>query len=419
MSIWLRIRYLVARFTFFALRLPIDHLERKISYLWRLTKDERAQYLSDTLRVNQPTDSKGIVVRHLFDLRERPSLTKAALKTLTQSRSQHKARFSRHTAGTTGEPTNIFLSRKELAQMLAVRDYCYRNHGFKLGHREARIWGRPDDSYTSKLRDFLLNRRIFYTVEADVEKTIENLISWKPDYIYGYTSLILELAELLIRRDVHLKGLKGVVCTAEMVLPAHKRFLRDAFQAPVLEEYGSTEFDVIAFECENGHLHLVNPWLWIETEHNTAMITDVSRKSQHMIRYEIGDTFRLAESGCALLGDTTIIEDLLGRTTQQFAFVNPGYKFHSVVFSRALDSYMRNNEDCFKFSVKQTDFSKFEVYLSNQPKLGESHFQSWLTSYLKDHLSLSNEFQINISIGEAVGQQGKHSYFIQDINQTY
>ena len=72
------------------------------------------------------------------------------------------AAFGRHTAGTTGAPTNVALGRKDLSRMLAVRDYCLRHYGIKLGEREARVWGRPDKGWKGMIRNLVLNRSVFY-----------------------------------------------------------------------------------------------------------------------------------------------------------------------------------------------------------------------------------------------------------------
>src|SRR5690554_7116173 len=148
------------------------------------------------LNKNQPKDAQGVVVHSLSELPDRPPMSKADLRAMSASSSAGKSGFSRHTAGTTGEPTHISLSRTELAQMLAVRAYCYNKHGLKLGQREARVWGRAANSLTAKIRDFLLNRKVFYPAEDGAEETVEKLVKWSPEYLYGYTSLILEAAQI-------------------------------------------------------------------------------------------------------------------------------------------------------------------------------------------------------------------------------
>jgi phenylacetate-CoA ligase len=408
-------RYVLARLTYLVLRLPVARFQAEVEELWGLEPNERLQRLSCILNKNQPKDAQGVAVHSLSELPDRPPMSKADLRAMSAASSTVASSFSRHTAGTTGEPTHISLSRTELAQMLAIRAYCYSKHGLKLGQREARVWGRAANSLTAKIRDFLLNRKVFYPAEDGAEETVEKLVKWSPEYLYGYTSLILEAAQIAQKKGLKPRGVKAVICTAESILPAQKKFIAEVFGAPVFEEYGSTEFDVIAFECSRGHLHLVNPWLWVEEEEDTVLITDVSRKSQSIVRYQLGDAVSLAKADCSELGSMCSIEELRGRTAQQFAYINPKQKFHAVVFGRVLDSYMRNFNDCFRFTIRQKEYNSFYFYLSEQPSLGVRHFRSWISSELITKLELQQDLNIVVSCDNTKAGREKFTYFVQEI----
>ena len=408
-------RYVLARLTYLVLRLPVARFQDEVEDLWGLVPNERLQWLSRILNKNQPKDAQGVAVHSLSELPDRPPMSKADLRAMSAASSTVASGFSRHTAGTTGEPTHISLSRTELAQMLAVRAYCYNKHGLKLGQREARVWGRAANSLTAKIRDFLLNRKVFYPAEDGAEETVEKLVKWSPEYLYGYTSLILEAAQIAQKKGLNPRGVKAVICTAESILPAQKKFIAEVFGAPVLEEYGSTEFDVIAFECSKGHLHLVNPWLWVEEEEDTVLITDVSRKSQSIVRYQLGDSVSLAKGDCSELGSRFSIEELRGRTAQQFAYINPEQKFHAVVFGRALNTYMEQTGDCFKFTIVQVGYSEFDLYVSETPMRGLEDLRLFLKSNLKTGLSLTDHLEIRVLVNDDGFSEGKHTYFIQKL----
>ncbi len=416
MRLWCFLRYLIARLTFFALRLPVSKLEREVSELWRLTHEERKKHLDATLKSVRPRGENGQYVSSVAQLVDQRPLTKGAFRESTSNAPKTATRYSRHTAGTTGDPTHILLSREELARMLAVRSYCYRHHGIRLGQREARIWGRATNTLGAKVRDFLLNRKVFYPAESNAKDIVSDLVSWRPQYVYGYTSLILEAAQIIEEKGFKPEGVKAVICTAESILPAQKRFISSAFGAPVLEEYGSTEFDIIAFECKKGHLHFVNPWLWVESEYDSALITDVSRNSQSLVRYKLGDTFKTRETHCALLGDARVIEELQGRTAQQFAYLTPEHKFHAVVFGRALDSYMSEFHECFKFTVSQTEMGEFQLYVSSNPEHGTDHLKNWVNRELRAQLNEQIDLIATVNAGKDLMRSGKHTYFFQDMD---
>ncbi|WP_227501266.1 hypothetical protein [Marinobacter sp. EVN1] len=403
-----------------ALRIPVTRFEKEVAEHWRVGASiNREGYLDRCLAQTRPCGANGDEVCSLDELERQLPLTKKQLREATFKNQPESTGFARHTAGTTGEPTNISLSREELARMLAVRAYCYRKHGLRLGQREARIWGRADATLAAKLRDFLLNRKVFYPAENGADKVVSSLIDWRPEYLYGYSSLILEAARIVTNNKLRPAGIKAIICTAEAILPSQKEYISKAFNAPVLEEYGSTEFDIIAFECKSGHLHLVNPWLWVETWNGEALISDVTRTSQSLVRYRLGDSFTLANSGCRSLGSEWVIDELRGRSIHQFAYLSPSEKFHAVVFGRAIDRYMSAYGEHFMFNVRQLDYARFVICVSEAPGRGLNHFEVNVIAELRELLSVDDEFGLDLSVRvdeDVFGKGGhKYTYFFQDL----
>jgi phenylacetate-CoA ligase len=409
-------RFLLTRLLFFAMGLPITRYRKEVEQLWSLNEEARAESLNRLLARNRPLNSAGVEVSSLAALEASPSLAKTQLRNQSaqeQRRKRGNSRFGRHTAGTTGEPTQISLDRKELTRMLAVRDYCFRHYGLKLGQREARLWGRPEAGIKSRLKSSVMNRRVFHPVGPEAKSEVAALLSWKPDYLYGYASLLLEAAQILDGMEMEFEPPKCVICTAESVLPAQKAYISRVFKAPVAEEYGSTEFDVIAFECTEGHRHLVNPWVLVENNGDKGcLVTDVSRTSQSLVRYELGDYVGLESSGCTLLGGTEVILQLEGRSINRFAFLSKNEKFHALEFARAVDRYQSSSGEVFEFTVYQYEYGRFELETSISPKKGRQDLSRYISEFLYDVVGKS----VNIvPAGEKIAREpsGKKGYFIQ------
>ena len=111
MRLWCFLRYLIARLTFFALRLPVSRFEREVSELWRLTPEERKKRLDETLKSNSPRGENGERGSSVAQLDDQRPLTKSAFRESTSNAPKTASGFSRHTAGTTGDPTHVLLSR--------------------------------------------------------------------------------------------------------------------------------------------------------------------------------------------------------------------------------------------------------------------------------------------------------------------
>jgi phenylacetate-CoA ligase len=408
-------RYLLTRLVFLLMGLPVERYRKEVERLWSMIEEDRLRELDGILSQNRPLNSKGEQVTGLNDLEAAPSLSKKQLRSQTlQSKDKNgAASFGRHTAGTTGEPTHVFLNRQELARMLGVRDYCFRHYGLKLGQREARLWGRPESGFKSRVKNFVVNRRVFHPVGSDAEQEIAVLLKWRPDYIYGYASLLLEAAKVLDRMDISFEPPKCVVCTAESILPAQKEFISRVFRAPLAEEYGSTEFDVIAFECIDGHRHLVNPWLIVEEGEENGLISDASRATQDLIRYELGDSFTLRNSECSRLGSASFLEQLDGRTIDLFFYINKDHKIHIITIARLLDRYFSENDDVLSFQIVQNEYSSLEVVINSVPARGMHHFQSFLETEVGK--TTNAEVEVILSIDGSRTTRKKRNYFIQNM----
>ena len=408
-------RFLLTRCLFLAMGLPIARYRKEVENLWSLNEGAREEKLGRLLAHIRPCNSAGAVVDGMDVLNVSPSLSKKKLRNQSRERqgAKEKSRFGRHTAGTTGEPTEITLDKKELARMLGVRDYCFRHYGLKLGQREARLWGRPESGVKSWLKNFVMNRRVFHPVGLDATKEVAELFKWKPDYLYGYASLLLEAAQILTSMDIEFDPPKCVVCTAESILPAQKAYISRAFRAPVAEEYGSTEFDIIAFECTEGHRHLVNPWVLVEnSESKGCLVTDVSRTSQSLIRYELGDHASLDKSGCTLLGATDVIHQLEGRSINRFAYLSRNEKFHALEFARAVDRYQSMSGEVFEFTVYQYQYGHFVLETSTNPGKGRQD----LCEFISEHLYPVVGEEVNIiPADERIDTEpsDKKGYFVQ------
>lgn len=408
------VRFLLTRLLFLAMGLPVRRYRKEVEDLWSLSEEARSRKLDQVLARNRPLNAVGVAVTGLEVLRSSPPLSKKQLR--TQSREQEKgrvSRFGRHTAGTTGEPTQVSLSRAELARMLGVRDYCFRHYGLKLGQREARLWGRPETGIKSRLKNFVMNRRVFHPVGPNARDVVADLLKWQPDYLYGYASLLLEAARILESTDLKFKPPKCVVCTAESILPAQKAYISQVFKAPVAEEYGSTEFDVIAFECRDGHRHLVNPWLIVEQGEDNGVISDVSRTTQNLIRYQLGDLFTINDSACRTLGGVEFIEQLQGRTLDRFFYLSESNKVHASVFSQIFDRYLTETNDVFSFSLRQNAYAELEVFIDSTPKNGANNLEEFLEQEISSVAGA--RVAVEVSVVANRDSSEKRNYFVQNM----
>lgn len=414
-----RWRYGLTRVVYRLLGLNITRWRREIERLWGLSAEDLKSELEEQLGDNKPVNSAGKAVATLAELSDSPSLTKSRLIANTVDDCVKNKRpgghVSRHTSGTTGQPTQVILNRAELSRFLAVRDYCFGHYGLSLGEREGRFW-MPQRGLKQRILNFLLNRKVVCPTGDDSLDQLEKLMGWNPDYLYGYSSLILEAARVLEGSGISFHPPKLVVCTAENILPAQKAFIGRIFQALVAEEYGSTEFDVLAFECSAGHRHLVNPWVILESGNETCLISDVSRESQSYTRYELGDAVQTAMSDCNRLGSESVVVSLEGRTINRFFYIAPDHKVHSSIFSRIIDRYCQKNGEVFTFLVRQEAYNQAIVFVDLLTKTGSEELRQFVMSCFEEEFGETIEVIVTNDPGQ--NQTGKRNYFVQKLMES-
>lgn len=403
---WFKFRYFMTRAILWLTGMRVEKWRREVVRLWNAPESDFNSSIESLIGNLRPANCDGKAVRCIDDLK------KSGLMRKTDSPIDgSKRRILRTTSGTTGSKKKIYLNRHEISRMLAVRDYCFELYGIRYGDREARFWGRGPDSLKGRAIDFTLNRKRFDFEGRDSERELLSLIKYNPKYIYGYSSKVLDLAKRCEQFKVRVPNLKCIICTAETISSVQKRYISRVMGVSIAEEYGATEFDIIAFECPEGHRHLVNPWLIVEEDNGVGVVSDVSRVSQSIIRYSLGDSINVDSSNCKSLGSRLYISRIEGRSINRYAYTAKGERFHATEFSRIMGKLQENNSNVFEFRVVQIDFGVFDIYLkdvSGEDALG-------ITDYVRS--SFNKRFKEGIDIKlrdwDNYGEDHKQGYFIQ------
>ena len=223
--------------------------------------------------------------------------------------------YSGYTSGSSGHPFNYYKDKFAHAMTWALIKDRYTNFGLTLDSRQARFYGIPlekKDYYMEKTKDFLSNRvrfPVFDLSDKMLEKFLSKFKTEKFDYVYGYTNSIVLFARYLLKIKVVLKDLcpvlKICICTSENCTEEDKIIIEKAFGVKAVNEYGTSEVDLIAFETESGKWLLSNENIYIEVIDDNGdqitgggegriLLTALHNKAMPFIRYEIGDKALIA-----------------------------------------------------------------------------------------------------------------------------
>ena len=65
-------------------------------------------------------------------------------------------------------------------------------------------------------------------------------------------------------KNLSLKGIKGVFCSAECLLKSQRKVIEKIFECKVYDQYGSRETPGVSCECPEGNMHILNNINYVE-----------------------------------------------------------------------------------------------------------------------------------------------------------
>ncbi|WP_303286390.1 phenylacetate--CoA ligase family protein [Marinobacter sp. SS8-8] len=303
-------------------------------------------------KVPHYADLPELPLTSLEQLREIPLLEKDFLRNhADQMYSRKTGLLTRYktTGGSTGAPVTLRKDSVGMAHELAATWRGYHWAGIGIGDKQARFWGIPatkKDYCRARLIDYVAHRKrlsAFAFSEDDLDKYFLELLKFKPDYFYGYVSMIRQFADYVERagRRGVLKP-KAIVTTAEALTEPDRQQIETIFECRVYNEYGCGELGTIAHECEQRSLHLSAENMIVEVlgesgdpvkvgEPGEAVVTDLVNFSMPLIRYRLKDYITLSDKNCCCGLSLPVIFGIQGRE-YDILINSKGQRFHGEFF---------------------------------------------------------------------------------------
>ncbi|OXG03445.1 phenylacetate-CoA ligase [Flavobacterium araucananum] len=318
--------------------------------------------------------------------------------------------YCNKTSGSSGTP--FVFAKDKYCHALTWTSIFMRFGWYKIDFNhsyQARFYGIPMDFIgyqKERIKDFLTHRfrfPVFDLSDLVLEKFLGKFKTKKFDYINGYTSSIVLFAKYLEQKNIILKEicptLKACFVTSEMLFELDKKLLEKQFGIPIINEYGASELDLIAFENPTGEWQINAETLFVEIldENNTVLpygkegrivITSLFNKAHPFIRYEIGDIGILDEKSTP---QKPILKKLIGRTND-VAILPSGKKSPGLTFYYVTKSIIEDDGNVKEFIIKQTQLDTFEIEYVSDRELDIAQIQKIekaITVYLEPNLNFT------------------------------
>ncbi len=276
------------------------------------------------------------------------------------------------TGGSTGEPTRFFMDRFDVEHYEAARWRGLSWWGITPGSRSILVWGNPLELNANQQKAYrrkekwLKNRQFIPAYELSPERVgeyVKLIDSYRPEYLYGYSSSLYSLASMMKAAGKFPKlRLKAVLSTSETLHPYQKELIEEVFSCAVINEYGARDAGILAYACKKGHLHITAENALIELvdpktyqpvapgESGLVVVTDLNNFAQPRLRYVLGDmaTARMEPCDCGVT--LPCLERVDGREDDMLVRGDG-----TLIHGHAISHLTRKRSTIAKFKIVQTD----------------------------------------------------------------
>jgi phenylacetate-CoA ligase len=192
--------------------------------------------------------------------------------------------------------------------------------------------------------------------EAEWDRIVLELQATRPEILEGEPVYLSLLARAAAKRGVRVPSIRAVILTYGKASRQHSRRIAEAFPAPQVDLYGSTEAGYLfvgeAFKDDskaiddNAFIELV-PWRPDVPGVHQIHVTTRGREAMPLLRYHTGDIVKAVEDGFRILGRE---RDLYFRPDG------------SLVSASDIDDALPADFACWHYSLTQTGDSRWDFY---------------------------------------------------------
>ena len=283
-----------------------------------------------------------------------------------------------HTSGSTGKCMDVYWDNREMAKSMAPlwlarkkyygilpQDrYCYFYTLRKIGEPDAE-------------QEYFKNGLGFSKVNLTDERIhsiYERMLAFQPVWLLLQPSIAVVLARYVFEQGAgRIDSLRYIELSGEMCSRQNQRFLQNAFQVPVANQYGCNEANSIAYECPCGNLHIMESNVFVEIikdgkaapagETGNIVITSKHNHVMPFVRYDTGDFGYFVQGQCRC-GNTGRLLKLTGARENDRVRTKSGEYLSVYEFIRAFRAAaLCIDGNLLQYQIVQKDFSRFDIHI--------------------------------------------------------
>jgi len=254
-------------------------------------------------------------IRSAADLAKFPITTKSEIqRNSSQDLKAKGIEFSeclrKTTSGSTGIPLEIFVDRRALDFENALWTRALMENGLRLRDKMT-VLGDPRSFPKRKkwFESFGVARRDYLSIFDDVADQMEALKNYQPDAIRSYPTALSAIASSSKGEEISVKP-RSIFTFSELLDKTSRNVISSAFGSELFDNYASSEFGLMAWECrEHNGYHVNIDSIVMEFcsheepvalgERGEIVCTSLSNRAMPLIRYKMDDVGIPVEDRCS------------------------------------------------------------------------------------------------------------------------
>lgn len=329
-------------------------------------------------------------------------------------------KYMHSTSGSSGDPLSVYISEKadiyRKASFMRFKDWW----GIQPHEKSVLIWryDRGNESLLLRIKTFLRARYDISVYKLDdfhVKKYYKYIEKFKPSYIRGYKSGMVEFARALEKNNLKFNKakFKVAIVTAEILYTAERKLIERALNCKVANEYGSADAGLFAYECQEGNMHVNEEAVFLNVKENNAVhVTELFNDSMPLLNYKNNDEVEISNEKCSCGRTSRLIKKVKGRTSG-YILKPDGTKVNQGIL---IDFFTHLSE------LRPNSLRKFKVYQTKNNFRIEiiplENFDVFCQEYLvkKIHKGISEDINVNFKLVNNIAREksGKLVYFVRE-----